>query len=255
MYTSFVSLGAWCQTAHNLERCGLPRASGLFDWNFTKFTSLYSLIEGDFCNLFERDNLRFCEGTLLDQGSGIGFHHAFARNADGVVTDETIDAGYVEQRGKIDHLVGKWFQRVSSRDRYLYVWTVEAAWLGGVTARSAATRLALLMREKYPRHLFDLLVVDVGHPNDEFDLPGVFGRRARVYQGEDSDLAWTGDAASWDRILSEFKDGAPTIASEAAGPVSTGIRLARPERRAGGAVVRRLWPHRLQAMFRRYGSD
>lgn len=57
MFNNFVSLGWFCGTAASMERYGLRRCSGPFDWYFSEFKGVIDIIDHDFSDFLSRDNL------------------------------------------------------------------------------------------------------------------------------------------------------------------------------------------------------
>ena len=67
-YKNCISLGCFCGTASSMSRYGLRSHSGPFDWYWSDLESVLKLIETDFSDFMEKDNL------FADTGNPLIFH-------------------------------------------------------------------------------------------------------------------------------------------------------------------------------------
>lgn len=56
-YENCVSLGWYCGCASSLSKLGLRSVSGPFDWYFSSYRSVLELIETEFVEFMNRENL------------------------------------------------------------------------------------------------------------------------------------------------------------------------------------------------------
>jgi hypothetical protein len=96
-----ISIDAFRKQLFAHERTVYDTGSLYFDWLITPVDALIHAIEHDFANMFERADLVPDVKGVRHERHGIGYRHHFT---DGAVTGAMIDAGYAQQRAKLDHL-------------------------------------------------------------------------------------------------------------------------------------------------------
>jgi hypothetical protein len=162
-YDSIVSAGAWCAPAHNIRRVfGRDRAYP-FDWWVSPYKSFITLLDENFANLLNPENLILTEGNASVRCNyyGILHHHDFRRNEEDKVTSNfmaelpnviaktraLINRLYADVEGRDVLFVrsslwdgdGKYQQGSELRDRAIALWTALA------NCYSHARRLDLLV--------------------------------------------------------------------------------------------------------------
>lgn len=93
--SQYFSLGLSCQTAHQVRRIFNQERAGYFDWLITPTYSLVELLEKNFSSLDFPSFKAYYQGSrrdsVLEENSGIFFHHDFPRtNANGEVLSDFI---------------------------------------------------------------------------------------------------------------------------------------------------------------------
>ncbi|MCM1537630.1 MAG: DUF1796 family putative cysteine peptidase [bacterium] len=77
-YSYCASLGWFCGTASAMIKNGLRFFSGPFDWYYSDFSSVLSMMENDFSDFLSKDNLRIVEGEpgqFYDTKYGFLYNH------------------------------------------------------------------------------------------------------------------------------------------------------------------------------------
>lgn len=154
-----VSLGNNCEVAHNARRYFGQTTSFFFDWTQTPLASLKQLIETDFADVFQRENLVLHnnETTVLDTANGLWFHHNFTRQADHKVLAESVDREYPHQRRIIQFLINSWREVMSGPNSILFVCLPAPGDLPDLAAD--AQKLLDFLTAAYPAPTIQLLVI------------------------------------------------------------------------------------------------
>lgn len=157
-YDSIVSLGASCGTTMTLRDLGLQSVSSPFDWTAAAgLADVVAMIEGDFGNWFERDdlvlwNVSHEKGVIhrlyKNLKTGFGFPHEFS-NA------EPFERHYEAVREKYERRIARFLSGLGEQKRVLFVY-LELSYaprLPDAELVSLRDRLAA----KFPRIAADLL--------------------------------------------------------------------------------------------------
>lgn len=194
-FQHYVSLGGYCEVAHQIRRRWGTKKAHFFDWLVTPFPGLMKILESDFDGVFLRENLRLDPRThsVVDAANGLAFHHEFTRNELGHVTDDIIDRKYKVSRAKMQFLIDRWRGVTRGSDPTLYV-------LVSNEHPDDILRLQALMRGKYPGHDFTLLWARrPGAPGLETEVDGLI--QAIVPGAPAGPTEWQGDNAAWDKAF------------------------------------------------------
>lgn len=103
MFKNIVSLGCDCSVAASMAKYGLRNTSGPFDWCTSNFKGVLSLLEMDFKNFMEYDNLCVSEGgnkTIFDD---IKHHITYNHDLKNSLVDEYSDI-YSKYQRRISRL-------------------------------------------------------------------------------------------------------------------------------------------------------
>lgn len=200
MYDHYVSLGANCEPAFQFRRLWGRDVSGYFNWMVTPLPALVEVIAADFGGLFAPGSLEpVHEHTMVrDTRFGVIFHSPFHARL-GARFDgpefEQLHRGFL---GKLDHLAAKFRANALSDDRTLYVVKTDIA-----GPRAHAARLRDLLRARYPRHRFDIAVLQTADRSEaDWREERLFNRYLRRFAPIDD--ARDGHLESWDRFFAEF---------------------------------------------------
>lgn len=204
MFDRYVGLGLDCEVAVQLRRItGSPQAH-VFDWQLLKHESLLGVLRADFEDYFQLPNLVLPEnrGHVLDSATGIEFHHLFTLSLDGTILPQRVAREYPKVKARMDHLLRRWRETVSSPLSVLYV---RRDPFDDFTAENLV-ELRDVMRKCYPTHRFAVLWARAPQARGAEDLGGEIREldeglyMAAVEVAQPREELWRGDDAAWDRI-------------------------------------------------------
>jgi hypothetical protein len=169
------------------------------------------LIASDFTGVYLRENLiPHSDGMVRDTGSGVGFHSHLCSRLDPATGQRTFTGDYDfaaihrDEAAKAAYLAGKWRQQAASAARVLYVMKFEDD-----DARHKAVALRDLICAKYPRHDFQLLLLQTG---DRREAPWGIERVENRYLSCFAPIAnaSAADIPAWNRLFADFPMRKPT---------------------------------------------
>lgn len=161
----YISLGSNCEPAFRLNDCQLRTASYPFDWIISHFESMYRAIEDDF-KWFCKDLTLAEEGTSTIDHYGHIIHHIWREHFLGMKSSDRLDL--VDWESKIP-LVQEKLQRRIERFKKMCDSKKKIVFIRyGHIDKDQAQRLRDLIRFKYPKLVFVLMVVKF---SDEFLEP------------------------------------------------------------------------------------
>jgi hypothetical protein len=141
-----ISLGGWCAVAYQLGEHGYRTVSYPFDWIVTPVSALLHLLKHDFDGFLDRGDLWRADGqTYIENSLGLKFFHDFHLT-------ESFLSEYESVKEKYDRRTARFREVLDSVDRVAFV-RVELS-------RPEAEQLRDLIRRKYPRLEFLLVVIN-----------------------------------------------------------------------------------------------
>ena len=198
---SHASLGWNCEAAYQFRRVtGVDQAS-FFNWTYCSYLSMKNIILNDFQELLQWDNLIPSGIMIYDRRHDISFH--------GSVFHATNNGQYVELaklhlaslQSKVYHLIEKWQKMTGSGSFVTYFLKLP----NSENARVSACDLRELLKQRYPTHRFEIVVLQSLEQNSaepDWNENAIHNRYLeRFASDERPDLS---DDASWDRIFTEF---------------------------------------------------
>ena len=175
--------------------------ASFFNWTYCSYLSMKNIISNDFQELLEWNNLIPTGIMVYDRRHDISFH--------GSVFHATNNGQYVDLaklhlaslQSKVCHLIDKWKKITGSGSFVTYFLKL----LNSENARESACQLRELLKQKYPTHRFEIVVLQsLEQTLAELDWnePKIYNRYLeRFASDERPDLS---DDASWDRLFAEF---------------------------------------------------
>lgn len=117
----FVSLGDNCEFGFVQRALGYE-SGGLLRWAITRPAPLLNLIQTDFENLYQLENLTPSSPDMVcDNATGIFFHSEMrSQNGNFIHSDGERAQIYDGERGKLDHLVNKLRDQLSQKHCFVY---------------------------------------------------------------------------------------------------------------------------------------
>jgi len=155
----FESLGDNCELGLVLRALGNENG-GFFRWTLCPLESLVKLISDDFANVYRFENLVPHSPIMVrDEAYGLAFHsHMKSTDQDGVLsyleTDEGRRATYQAELPKVEHLIGKFRNRLLSRGT---IFVVKKNYVP--SAEGVITELVELLAERSGHRDFQVLWV------------------------------------------------------------------------------------------------
>lgn len=239
-FDHIISLGARCQTAHQIRRYFGVQTPWPFDWWVTPTMSLIELLENDFDGLFDPNCLEIGDGKAPGDGkhwtlcrrTGVIHAHDFERDQVTWEIDMTkfpamCAANRVRYGAVIDWFrrlegrvlfvrCGKGFNHRSVRDAYYSVETLN--------------RLMAALDKRLPGVDARLLLLsgDMEEPADpDFDRTGIDAKITFDHADNSAATRWEGDDAAWDAVFERhggrglLRDHADAIAAHVPPPSET----------------------------------
>ena len=193
-----MSLGNFCQTAHQIRRITGDGRASFFDWLVTPATALVRVLESGFTGVFEAGNLVITEDghSVCDRANGLMFHHSFRKDAEDRVIPASLREDYPEQRRKVEFLISRWREMLRSEP-------VTLVWQENPTSEQALRVVSAISRRNRSAE-FTLLLANKGDYRTCVNHP-----RIRVASMPAPPGGWTGDDASWDRLIEEHRHVSP----------------------------------------------
>ncbi|MCZ8520822.1 MULTISPECIES: DUF1796 family putative cysteine peptidase [Paenibacillus] len=194
-YGAIISLGANCQTAYQLRRLKLRKASYPFDWfYFSNTAEVIRVLQTDFAHFMLRENLEPRQPSRVttlvrDRFTTCWSYHDFPLPTK---PDQDPLYGYPEFRQKLDRRIARFYETVRSGQRILFI-------RNHVKAEEAAPLKEALDALTAPRRCSLLLVnyheESQGMKEEGWGLGGV--HTVRIAKG----TQWYGDSKEWDELL------------------------------------------------------
>ncbi|WP_158602361.1 DUF1796 family putative cysteine peptidase [Cohnella endophytica] len=191
-YGAYISLGATCQTAYQLQRLQLRKFSGPLDWFISRtVTDVSRLIQNRFYDFMEFDRLQLL-GTNADHYVVRDNNYNLYSYHDFPIIYRWTDV-YPDFKQKMDRRA-KAFLAAAKNGPLCFVRTD--------TSKSEAQQLYAALKTTLPCK-FRLLIVnniDGYHEviHEDWGLPSICS--VHVYKGAD----WRGSNPAWDRIMEGF---------------------------------------------------
>jgi hypothetical protein len=225
-----VSLGGNCMVAQEMRNYFKVETANLFDWWITPGDALVRLIEQDFEDLFEPENLRLVGDaqSVANLRYGNLHHHDFPRDDERDRVISMTPEDFERNQSKFAYLKKRWDELGENECPVLFIrygwhiptWHVEGLSPGPLG--SDAGRLVTALDRKFPRLDYRILLIDAEEA--EVRHPKLLSRRSRIFAqpGEylkQNDLKWKDNAAIFSRIFSTVKvAGEPVVVRAAEAP-------------------------------------
>ncbi len=192
-----LSLGQSCQVAYQMKRRGLRTKSGPFDWFTVPMAGLFAVLESNFENFMQEENLAIVEnreGKLVvrDETTKIRSLHDFH-------APHTIEETWPSFKAKMDRRVNAFRRDIAEAGTVLFI-------RYGISQDESIRLIEILkqMRNKKP---CALLALDPSFsPGEEPYAEEVIP----VYMPKQDNL-WKGHNAEWNRVLSPIRLAHPTL--------------------------------------------
>lgn len=189
MYDAFISLGQDCQTAHQLEINKLKGPSLPFDWVVSPFSSVHALIQNDFADWLQKENVAFVEDMQVgsyvqDTKYRIRFLHDFP-------LDRTFMQAYDAVRAKYARRAKRFIDLLKTAGRILFI-RVDITYV-------EACAFEAMLHKRFPRLSYDMLALG-NDPEVRLDwgLPHV----KNMFLPQPEPYHWAGLGEPWQHILS-----------------------------------------------------
>lgn len=203
MYDAYVSLGSNCEAGFQLKRINY-NDSNFFRWTLSSYKSTFNLIQNDFKNLYQKENLvPVWDNMVEDSKYKISFHSKLLSKQESdnqrcFLANDNFDQIYQEECQKIKHFVSKWFSLVNSNQRVLYIIKQE-----NQGSKHNAKQLLELFKAKYPNHNF--MIAYIQHENQK-ELDWGYEKLKNIYFPRFAPISQAdqGDISAWDQIFKEF---------------------------------------------------
>ena len=121
MFDYCMSLGWYCATASSLSKYGLRSFSGVFDWCFAELEGVLKLIQNDFYDFLDKNNIQISGGSnenisIIDKKYGLTYNHEIKKNF-----EEEYDAVIEKYNRRIDK-----FREIFNNGTICFVRTVRS---------------------------------------------------------------------------------------------------------------------------------
>jgi hypothetical protein len=214
IYEQIISLGAWCQVAHQVHRRFGRTWGGVFDWLVTPYESLLQVIEDDGERLARSFSPVEDRNSVVCNEYGVLYHHEFRRRPDGRRIFDRFSLDNCQS--KFTHKIATFLTCVRSGRPTLFVrygtfcsnpqaypYIAEPS----VFTDADAHRLDELLRRKFPNLPYTLAIVY----NPEY-TPASLTLTGRIVPwampvniDPDDPYRWTGNDCDWDKFFSLFE--------------------------------------------------
>ena len=204
MYDTYISLGSNCEAGFQLKRIGHDESS-FFRWTLSPYKSTFNLIENDFQNLYQQENLvPVWDNMVEDKHYKISFHSKLLSRQDEKTKQRVFldsydfEETYQAEYAKIQYFVQKWYDLVNSDRSVLYIIKQEQH-----GSKYNAKKLLDLFEAKYPQHNFAIAYIQ---HQEKQDAPWEYEKLHNLYfpRFAPIDRADCGDLESWDQLFARF---------------------------------------------------
>ncbi len=205
-FDRYISLGDNCEAGLQFWRIGYDESS-IFRFTTIDSDNLLKLIENDFADIFCKEALSpaYVDHMVRDTKTGIAFHSKLYSSIDKNTgkrffrNDYDFDKVYAEEKTKIEYLVKKWRDLVSSKERVLYFIKKNQ-----LSNRADAEKILNTFLKHYPEHDFLILYIQ---PQSLSETDWGYERLHNVYVEylAPYDNAETGaDVNGWDKLFAKY---------------------------------------------------
>lgn len=193
-YQHVISLGTTCQPAWHMRLNNIRLASYPLDWIAVPFDVMYTLLETDFRDYFEKAYLqpkgKHPLGKLEVQHTkfGISFIHEFKN-------EKRFKKDYPEVKKTVERRIARLYEVLNSELQVLFV--------RRECSREEAVALTGLLNRKFPNLKYDMLVIDETEEiRQDWQIPNVINRYMETASNDDAnDPAYN---ENWTRLFSQF---------------------------------------------------
>ena len=205
-FDEYISLGDNCEAGLQFWRINYHEGS-IFRFSIIDSEDLTNLIRSNFKNIFLKENLNPApvDYMVRDTKTNIALHSALYPSLDKVSgkrffrNDYDFDEVYREEKRKVDYLVEKWRELVSSPKRVLYF--IKRNQLSN---QNDAEMVLETFLEIYPEHNFIILYIQpesLREPDWEHEkLHNVYVDFLAPYDNSEKGA----DAKGWDKLFTQY---------------------------------------------------
>lgn len=205
-FDEYISLGDNCEAGFQFWRIGYDESS-IFRFSVIDSHNLTTLLDNNFADIFLKEYLEpaSVDHMVRDTKNKIAFHSSLYSSLDEVSglrsfrNDYDFDAVYRQEKKKIDHLVKKWKDLVSSSKRVLYFIKKNEH-----SSRKDAENVLSTFLNNFPNHNFLIVYIQ---PKALFEVDWGYDKLHNVYVDflAPYDNAEKGaDTNGWDKIFERY---------------------------------------------------
>ena len=205
-FDQYVSLGDNCEAGFQFWRINYNE-SGIFRFVVIDSNSLINLIESDFKDLFEKENLKpaSVDDMVWDTKTQVAFHSKLYSAIEPESgerhfrNDYNFDNVYDNEKNKVEYLVNKWRELVSSQKRVLYFIKKNQN-----PSREDAEKVLRTFQSCYPAHDFLILYIQ---PREFEESCWGYERLHNIYfdfLAPYDDSQKGADIAGWDNLFAQY---------------------------------------------------
>jgi hypothetical protein len=211
VFRRILSIGANCETAHQLRRTDRYQTASLFDWLVTPLDSVIAVLADDGARL-ATEFLSANEGTSVRCAAyDVLYHHEFPRAAQDLVSFST-DA--IDRcRSKMTHKMQTLLQALSAPEPVLLIRGYPASDLGWDRFHASGTdasaddlnKLAAAVGQRFPKADFRLLVLRLEPCGALQGAERLDPRIAvRTLERPSEPGSWAASDSAWDAVLDQI---------------------------------------------------
>gem|GEM_PF-1794151 len=179
-FDRYISLGDNCEAGLQFWRIGYDESS-IFRFTIIDSDKLINIIENNFTDIFDRENLvpASVDHMIRDTKTGIAFHSELYSAIDptngkrSFRNDYNFDEVFAKEKTKVEYFVQKWRELTSSKERVLYFIKKNQC-----SNREDAENILNTFLKHYPEHDFLILYIQ---PITLFEPDWGFERLHNVY--------------------------------------------------------------------------
>lgn len=127
-FKNVISLGFFCSVARDMEKMGIRRCSGPFDWVWSTWTGVYSFMKNEFADFLLPENMAqsdFDRNVYADRKYGIIFFHDFTKY-------KRFEKQYPRVKSKYSRRIGYFYENIKEPTLFVrYIWngTHKGVWV------------------------------------------------------------------------------------------------------------------------------
>lgn len=207
-FDAYISLGDNCEAGLQFLRIGYKESS-FFRFTSANFNTTFNIIKNNFNDVFNQEYIiprPKCEKMVLNKKYGIAFHSKLSSKIEQNGTQKFATAYnfaevFQNETSKIDYLISKWNQMMSSERRIMFLLKNDSEHKH--ISQNMANKLCRLLLKKYKNHNFQILCLQLDKFKEpQWENPYLINRYFPYFAPRVS--AKNGSIDSWDQIFAEF---------------------------------------------------